>query len=78
MATKYDRFHFGNVVVNKSAGASNPTKIGMVTHVEVNTGRLNPGPVLNMTDGKGRRWAYCGPPELLEIVGNGLPDRVCP
>lgn len=72
MATKYDRFHFGDVVVNKYASHSSPTKIGMVTHLDV------VGPILNLTDGKGLRWGYAGPCDGLEIVARGLPSMVCP
>jgi|GEM_PF-5916578 len=78
MATKYDRFHFGDVVVNKFAGASSPTKIGMVTRVSVTNGLVSHEPVLHLSGVDGSQWSYAGPPEALEIVGRGLPDRVCP
>jgi len=78
--TKYNRFHFGDVVVNRYASHSNPTKVGMVSHVDVSD--KNAGPSLHLSDGKGRRWSYAGPDDGLEIVGRDCrigsarePDR---
>lgn len=73
---KFERFHFGAIVVNHGASPSDPRKIGMVGFTDVSDKAA--GPSLCLSDGKGNRWRYSGPDEALEIVGSGLPHRELP
>lgn len=66
------KYKFGDIVINHSAGESNPHKRGIVVRTGVKTGRLNPGPWVECTDGKGEFWTYGGPAERLEIAGTAL------
>lgn len=75
MATKYDRFHFGDVVVNRSLRSNHPAKIGMVTHIEA-TDRNDYR--LYVTDNHQGRWAYSCSADQIEIVGRGKVLMVCP
>lgn len=49
-------FKFGDIVENGWASDTNPTKRGFVVRVGNRRGRMNAGPFVEMTDGKGAFW----------------------
>lgn len=49
-------FKFGDLVENEWAATDNPRRLGFFVRRLTRTGRLNPGPRIELTDGKGSFW----------------------
>jgi hypothetical protein len=49
---------FGDVLENGWAGDRNPQRRGIVIRFGTRTGRLNPGPYVELTDGMGNFWQH--------------------
>lgn len=47
---------FGDIIRNHWAGEQNPRRVAIFIRVGRRTGRLNPGPYWECTDGKGSVW----------------------
>lgn len=55
-------FQFGDVLENGWASDLNPQKRGFFVKQGVRTGRLNPGPYVEITDGHGKFWQFSAGP----------------
>jgi hypothetical protein len=64
---------FLDLVENGWASEDNPLRVGIFIRRGVRpTGRMNPGPYFELTDGKGEFWTVSARSERLRIVGNLL------
>jgi hypothetical protein len=61
---------FGDVVLNGYASDTNPIRFGIVVRVGKRTGRLNPGPYVELTDGKGKFWQISLSCDRLKKIGS--------
>ena len=57
--TRRTAIPIGAIVENGWASISNPTRVGIVIEHGERKGKMNPGPWMRLTDGKGRYW-YLG------------------
>jgi hypothetical protein len=58
---------FGDLILNESASAGNPHRLGYVYKVEHSTGRINPGWHILCTDGKGKYWSLSTDAEIKKL-----------
>jgi len=49
-------FQFGETIVNSHASPDNPCRRGKFVRRGHRTGKLNPGPYVELTDGQGKFW----------------------
>ena len=68
-------FKFGDVIENGWAGDGNPTKYGYFIQTKQNTGRLNPGRYVVLTDGKGKVWEVVACDKLRK-TGARFPEQL--
>ncbi len=73
------RATFGAKVENSHASPDNPTRIGFFVREGKRTGRLNKGPYVVLTDGRGKFWESRVGDHLSVIEGSPLvplPQRI--
>lgn len=68
--------HFGDIIRNHWAGEKNPHRVGIFIRAGRRTGRLNPGPYWECTDGKGDVWQEGTANRTVEPTANDVNPLV--